>query len=76
MKRLLCFLLCMLLLPAFCACEESTAAETMVVHFLDVGQGDAAIIQCGSQTLLIDGGDRDSIPVNSPLASLNALFFQ
>ena len=60
MKRLLCFLLCLLFLPAFCAGEESTAAETMVVHFLDVGQGDAAIIQCGGQTLLIDGGDRDS----------------
>ena len=60
MKRLLCLLLCILFLPAFCAGEESTAAETLVIHFLDVGQGDAAIIQCGGQTLMIDGGDRDS----------------
>ena len=60
MKRLLCLLLCILFLPAFCAGEESTAVETLVVHFLDVGQGDAAIIQCGGQTLMIDGGDRDS----------------
>ena len=58
MKRLLCFLLCILFLPAFCAGEESTAAETLTVHFLDVGQGDAAIIQCGGQTLMIDGGDK------------------
>ena len=60
MKRLLCFLLCLFLLPAFSTGEESTAAETLVVHFLDVGQGDAAIVQCGGQTLMIDGGDRDS----------------
>lgn len=59
MKRLLCFLLCILFLPAFCTSEESAAAETLTVHFLDVGQGDAAIIQCGGQTLMIDGGDKN-----------------
>jgi len=60
MRRLLCFLLCLLLLPAFCTGEESTAAETLVIHFLDVGQGDAALIQCGGQTLMIDGGDKNA----------------
>ena len=60
MKRLLCFLICILFLPAFCVGEESTAAETLVIHFLDVGQGDAALIQCGGQTLMIDGGDKNA----------------
>lgn len=60
MRRFLCFLLCILLLPAFCAGEEGAAAETLVIHFLDVGQGDAALIQCGGQTLMIDGGDKNA----------------
>ena len=31
-------------------------AETLTVTWLDVGQGDAAVIQCGGQSMLIDGG--------------------
>lgn len=30
--------------------------EQLTVRFLDVGQGDAALITCGGQSLLIDGG--------------------
>lgn len=30
--------------------------ETLTVSWLDVGQGDAAVIQCGGQAMLIDGG--------------------
>lgn len=29
---------------------------TLTVTWLDVGQGDAAVIQCGGQTMMIDGG--------------------
>ena len=38
---------------------ESTGiaqAGTLTVTWLDVGQGDAAVIQCGGQSMLIDGG--------------------
>ena len=38
---------------------ESTGAAqagTLTVTWLDVGQGDAAVIQCGGQAMLIDGG--------------------
>ena len=59
MKRLLCFLLCVVILPLSCIAEEESTKETLVVHFLDIGQGDAAILQCGNQTLMIDGGDKD-----------------
>ena len=31
-------------------------AGTLTVNWLDVGQGDAAVIQCGGQSMLIDGG--------------------
>ena len=31
-------------------------AGTLTVTWLDVGQGDAAVIQCGGQAMLIDGG--------------------
>lgn len=38
------------------AAGTANADATLTVHFLDVGQGDAAVIQCGGQTLMIDGG--------------------
>lgn len=31
--------------------------NTMEVHFINVGQGDATLIKCGGQSLLIDTGD-------------------
>ncbi len=33
-----------------------TAKADLVVHFLDVGQGDAALVLCDGETMLIDGG--------------------
>lgn len=36
--------------------EAATQAGTLTVTWLDVGQGDAAVIQCGGQSMLIDGG--------------------
>lgn len=38
--------------------ENTGTAQTgtLTVSWLDVGQGDAAVIQCGGQSMLIDGG--------------------
>lgn len=33
--------------------------ETLEVHFIDVGQGDATLIRQGGHAMLIDGGDND-----------------
>lgn len=35
---------------------DAAQTKTLTVTWLDVGQGDAAVIQCGGQTMLIDGG--------------------
>lgn len=46
------------------------AGETLTVHFIDVGQADAALLLCGGQAMLIDGGNAaDSSLVVSYLSS-------
>lgn len=41
------------------ATSATAANQNLVVSYLDVGQGDATVIQCGGQTLMIDGGTAD-----------------
>ena len=48
-KRLF-FLICMVFIMA------NTARAEIEVHFLDVGQGDCAIIICDGEAMIIDGG--------------------
>jgi competence protein ComEC len=52
-KSILCFLL--LAAPAL-AQRPAPASKELVVRILDVGQGDAILIQNGGSTVLIDGG--------------------
>lgn len=40
--------------------ESVTADGEMKIHFLDVGQGLAILVQAEGQTLIYDGGDRDT----------------
>ena len=39
------------------AAPASTAADTLEVNYIDVGQGDCTLIICGGQTMLIDAGE-------------------
>ncbi len=50
-RRIWVLLLALLLLPGF-------ARADLEAHFLDVGQGDAAVIVCDGEVLVIDGGPR------------------
>ncbi|GAB6158249.1 hypothetical protein JCM39194_14490 [Desulfotomaculum varum] len=37
----------------------ATSPDTMKVHFIDVGQADAILVQAGQQSMLIDAGNND-----------------
>lgn len=48
------------------------ASSTFAVHFLDVGQADAALVLCDNRAMLIDGGNgEDSSLIYSYLKKLN-----
>lgn len=44
-------------LPCNSAASPAANPDTMEVHFIDVGQGDATLITCGGHAMLIDAGD-------------------
>ncbi|MCL2043393.1 MAG: MBL fold metallo-hydrolase [Treponema sp.] len=44
--------------PAGIGASISIAEGSVIVHFIDVGQGDATLIQTDAGNVLIDGGDR------------------
>lgn len=39
---------------------QAPITDTLTVRFIDVGQGDCALLTCGGQSLLIDGGPREA----------------
>ena len=67
MKKKL-FSLFLILSLLLCGCAEApqpTAAtvppsgDVLMVHFVDVGQADCILIECGSEFAIIDGGNKD-----------------
>ena len=72
MKKLFALLLTLCLLLTGCSVEiviapPETAPQdaapvgdgTLTVHYLDVGQADSILLECGGEFMLIDGGNRD-----------------
>ena len=66
MKKIIAFFLLVALLLAGCMQESpgttppattQSAQETLSVHFIDVGQADCALLECGGKYMLIDGGN-------------------
>jgi len=39
--------------------DPNSESETMQIHFIDVGQGDATLVTCGGEHMLIDAGEND-----------------
>jgi competence protein ComEC len=65
MNKLLYILAALLLLAGLSGCVTKTTTttpdtNTLTVRYLDVGQGDSEILQCGGKTMLIDAGTNDS----------------
>lgn len=67
MKKILCLLLMMALLLSGCVVivefpgEETLqqSAPELIVHYLDVGQADCALIECDGEYMVVDGGNKD-----------------
>jgi len=73
MKKWIATLLALCLLLCGCSVEivfvpEETASptvsvsaadDTLTVHYLDVGQADSILLECGEEFMIIDGGNRD-----------------
>lgn len=67
-KGLLAFFSAFLLLLSSCGSvpsdvkaqsDATDGIEKLEVHFIDVGQGDATLVKCGGQAMLIDAGEND-----------------
>ena len=66
MKKILVLLLtCLMLSGCFFAPQPTTQAptvtdgDTLSVHYIDVGQADCALIACGGEYMIVDGGNAE-----------------
>ena len=56
-KKILCICITAVLL---CSCSGLNKSSTFSIRFIDVGQGDSAIVECDGHHMLIDGGDQSA----------------
>ena len=72
MKKILCLILAVLLMLSLCSCTLEDLLNIrspkdytllgdakLVVHFIDVGQGDSTLLESNGEFVLIDAGERD-----------------
>ena len=65
------FLLLFTLVPQSALTVKAEGNSEMAVHFIDVGQGNAILVQSGGQNLLYDGGDQSHDLIISYLQEQN-----
>ena len=46
------------LILCLCGCTNPGPSSTFEIQFIDVGQGDSALVECDGHYMLIDGGDK------------------
>lgn len=58
-RRIYSIIFVVLLALGLCACSDSKPGKssTFSIQFIDVGQGDSALVECDGRYMLIDGGD-------------------
>lgn len=59
-KRILAFILFLTTLLCLCSCSKENKDSTFSIRFIDVGQGDSALVECDGHYMLIDGGDENA----------------
>lgn len=59
-KRLIAFIILILFIFILDACSSSEQSSTFSIQFIDVGQGDAALVECDGRYMLIDGGNESA----------------
>ena len=55
-QRIICILLALTVLLSLSSCTGKSNS-TFSIEFIDVGQGDAALVECDGKRMLIDGGN-------------------
>ena len=56
-KRTFIIALLLGILLLSCGCTTLKDSSSFSIHFIDVGEGDSALVECGGHFMLIDGGD-------------------
>lgn len=56
-KKIIVFILLPATFLCLCSCTKKCDNSTFNIHFIDVGQGDSALVECDGHYMLIDGGD-------------------
>ena len=59
-QRFLAFILLLATLLCLCSCSKENEDSTFSIQFIDVGQGDSALVECDGHYMLIDGGDTNA----------------
>ena len=58
-QRIICILLALTVLLSLSSCTGKSNSS-FSIEFIDVGQGDAALVECDGKRMLIDGGDKSA----------------
>ncbi len=59
-REIALFILVIFLVPSLISCTRVEKSSKFSVQFIDVGQGDAALVECEGHYMLIDGGPTEA----------------